>query len=798
MIVQNEQNNIEKCIQSVSKYIDEIRIVDTGSTDDTMRILKALKKASKIPFEIIEINPKDNPEYWVEIEGRKRIKFAKARNLSFKDIKSDWTLWLDGDDILEGGQNLKSEIRRALIENVDAISCTYQYLIVEGKVRDSHPKERILKTGTHRWEFMEDLWLVHENTYAYDGKIEALWADSFIVIHQITSKEMADSSDRNVDLLKYMIQQPELENDPRVHFLLGRELFGRGNYDEAITYLMNYLNMEYTAHDGLQAAYDLALICEAKRDFKTGLEWGLQMMKIKPDHPLGFLTVAKFNLLIGNNREALAFIEDANRRPISPLDPFTQSPLTLKRTALMVASEAYERLGDFDRSIAAMQEWLKYADKAELKNLTQEIRRSYDKQQLQEIKKAFVVNANVELIRQSSQKGFKDFDFEPFLDMIDRVPQPIQASREVIGLKRRLGLESKRKDKTVTIVCTMNFEKWDPETVIAKGGGGSETAVVELAARFAKEGFNVEVYGNPTKEKTYGGVQYKNIFKLDLSDEFDIFICWRDVNIFKEGTIKARKKYLWLQDIMYAEDYTKDILDQLDKIIVLSKYHRETAMHVPESKFYYTTNGINTKLIEEVEKEIEAEGLKRETGYCIYASSSDRGLEGLVAMWPEIKKDLWETSMKECRLTWFYGWNSWNKLRAKNTDAAKWQDKMIKDMESAGIKEGGRVGKKELYKEFFKAQFLTYPLVGPAETSCIVMMEAQACGLIPITTGITALEETQQFGLKKPIKDYQFHLTQALSAEDGKSEEYRKKMAKWARETFNWDRVAKNWIKDLF
>jgi hypothetical protein len=80
-------------------------------------------------------------------------------------------------------------------------------------------------------------------------------------------------------------------------------------------------------------------------------------------------------------------------------------------------------------------------------------------------------------------------------------------------------------------------------------------------------------------------------------------------------------------------------------------------------------------------------------------------------------------------------------------------------------------------------------------------MEAQACGAFPITTGITALEETQMFGLKVELDKYEQLLASVLAGktlEPKKVEATRKVMTEWAREQFNWDRVAKSWINELF
>ncbi|PFI06683.1 glycosyltransferase, partial [Bacillus cereus] len=38
MIVKNEEKNIANCLESIKDFIDEIIIVDTGSTDKTVEI----------------------------------------------------------------------------------------------------------------------------------------------------------------------------------------------------------------------------------------------------------------------------------------------------------------------------------------------------------------------------------------------------------------------------------------------------------------------------------------------------------------------------------------------------------------------------------------------------------------------------------------------------------------------------------------------------------------------------------------------------------------------------------------
>ena len=80
MIVKNEERFLEDCLKSVQDVVDQIVIVDTGSTDGTLEIAK---------------------KYNTEIHRFKwRDDFSLARNESIKYAKGDWILWLDADERL--------------------------------------------------------------------------------------------------------------------------------------------------------------------------------------------------------------------------------------------------------------------------------------------------------------------------------------------------------------------------------------------------------------------------------------------------------------------------------------------------------------------------------------------------------------------------------------------------------------------------------------------------------------------------------------------------------------------------
>jgi glycosyltransferase involved in cell wall biosynthesis len=81
LIIKNEEEMLPRCLKSI-KGLDEIVIVDTGSTDKSVQIAK---KAGAKVFTDYKWN--DN--------------FAEARNESKKHCTGDWLLIIDGDEILE-------------------------------------------------------------------------------------------------------------------------------------------------------------------------------------------------------------------------------------------------------------------------------------------------------------------------------------------------------------------------------------------------------------------------------------------------------------------------------------------------------------------------------------------------------------------------------------------------------------------------------------------------------------------------------------------------------------------------
>ena len=89
MIVKDEAHVIERCLESVKSLIDEVVIVDTGSTDNTIEVINNFLKKENLAGKITETT-------W---QG-----FAHGRSLALEEARKtdcDYSMMIDADEILK-------------------------------------------------------------------------------------------------------------------------------------------------------------------------------------------------------------------------------------------------------------------------------------------------------------------------------------------------------------------------------------------------------------------------------------------------------------------------------------------------------------------------------------------------------------------------------------------------------------------------------------------------------------------------------------------------------------------------
>src|SRR5699024_10368075 len=127
MIVKNEEDVLGRCLNSVADLVDEINIIDTGSTDRTVDIAKQYT----------------DRVFFFEWTG----KFKDARNESFKYATIDYIFYLDADDgLLEKDRKKFKKLKQTLDPTVDSVSMFYHAGLDEyGNVTLQFRRNRLLK-----------------------------------------------------------------------------------------------------------------------------------------------------------------------------------------------------------------------------------------------------------------------------------------------------------------------------------------------------------------------------------------------------------------------------------------------------------------------------------------------------------------------------------------------------------------------------------------------------------------------------------------------------------------------------
>lgn len=213
MIVKNEEDTLERCLNCAKQIADEIIIVDTGSTDKTKEI------ASKFTNNIYDFK-------WV-------YDFSKARNYSFSKATKDYIMWLDADDVILDEDIKKINIlKKILTPDIDMVTFKYNLNLDENGIPAlSYRRERIFKRSKgYKW-----IGPVHE-VIERSGKV----LDEDIAI---THKKIHPSEPgRNLKIFEKMKEQGILL-DTRQTFYFARELMYAKRYDESINEFEKFLSM---------------------------------------------------------------------------------------------------------------------------------------------------------------------------------------------------------------------------------------------------------------------------------------------------------------------------------------------------------------------------------------------------------------------------------------------------------------------------------------------------------------------------------------------------------------------------
>lgn len=257
MIVKNEETCLRNCLVSVKDVVDEFIIVDTGSTDNTIQVIKEFT---------------DTIYHYTWIND-----FAAARNYAFSLATKEYILWLDADDIVRK-DDLDSllHLKETLDSSIDIVTMIYDITFnKEGISTLSIPRDRLVrnKAGFY-WRYFVHEELVVQGMY-YHSSIHVTHTSD----HGHYSRYLPNYEQRLLDGYELL---------PHEKYFYGGELFMSGLYEKCIPVFIDFLEQKSDNTYEIHRSYEYLTDCYIQtNNNEKALEYSFQYMKIKaPDIPL--------------------------------------------------------------------------------------------------------------------------------------------------------------------------------------------------------------------------------------------------------------------------------------------------------------------------------------------------------------------------------------------------------------------------------------------------------------------------------------------------------------------------------
>lgn len=238
MIVKNEEKNIKKCLSSAKSYVDEIIIVDTGSTDNTIKLCKHF--TDKI--------------YYLKWEDD----FSAARNYSISKAKHDWILILDADEVITYFN--QNEIQKMITNNRFVGNVSIKSLF------DDHGSTKHYLSRVSRFIHRSNSFTGNVHEQVKDG----IRVDVPIEIDH-TGYYKTTKHDRNIQLLKKELKRNP--DDAYYLYQIANEYKGLDENNDALNYFnLFYKHKDNRFHYTTFALLDFLYLLKDMKRFKRGLE----------------------------------------------------------------------------------------------------------------------------------------------------------------------------------------------------------------------------------------------------------------------------------------------------------------------------------------------------------------------------------------------------------------------------------------------------------------------------------------------------------------------------------------------
>ena len=303
LIVRNESLVLERCLSSLAGAVDEVVVVDTGSTDATPEIAAGFG-ATICRYE------------W---SGD----FAAARNVGLAAASCDWILIVDADEFLDAGAQPQV---RAVVERTDAegILVTQRNLLSADDLIQSADTQTLRLF--RRRDDVRYAGIIHEEVAtSITRRGGRIVSSPIVIVHdgysRVTAQASGSRAERNLPLLLRAAAEAPL--DPYLQFQLGTTYQQLGRLADAQRHLAQVLQLP---HEQLNpeiianTAVRLAQLAMGERRDDNVVHYAGQALALEPNHVLAHYLSGIALMRLGRLTEAyphLAAVKSSGKAGLS-------------------------------------------------------------------------------------------------------------------------------------------------------------------------------------------------------------------------------------------------------------------------------------------------------------------------------------------------------------------------------------------------------------------------------------------------------------------------------------------------
>ncbi len=323
MIVKNEERVLARCLDSLIGLMDEIIIVDTGSTDKTKEIAK--KYTDKV-YDFA----------WVD-------DFSAARNFSFSKATMDYIYVADADEVLDEENRAEfQKLKEAMLPEVEIVQMYYanqkSFNTVYNFDKEYRPK--LYK------RLRNFLWVdpIHESV-----NLEPIVFDSDIVINHMPESNHAK---RDLSVFEKMVAKGQ-RLSKKMHNLYARELMIAGTEEEMQRaeecFLQTMSDTDREMDEIKEAAVVLSHIYRIKQNTEMFFKYVMKDIVTEPSSEACY-ELGEFYLERGDFTEASNWFQNAmeGAYPILNIKYGDELPKKALVSCYEKIVEQLRKVGDYD------------------------------------------------------------------------------------------------------------------------------------------------------------------------------------------------------------------------------------------------------------------------------------------------------------------------------------------------------------------------------------------------------------------------------------------------------------------